>query len=53
MTNLQSLAGGTVWIAVAAILMLITFEPVSIEKKQPTALGTTAEASATAPRAAA
>ena len=33
MTNLQSFAGGVVWMAVAAILMLITFEPVSVEQK--------------------
>ncbi len=33
MTNLQSFAGGAVWVAVAAILMLITFEPVSIDQK--------------------
>ncbi len=30
MTNLQSCAGGFVWVAVAAILMLATFEPVSV-----------------------
>ena len=29
MTNLQSIGGSMVWMAVAAILMLVTFEPVS------------------------
>ena len=29
MTNLQSIGGGMVWMAVAAVLMLATFEPVS------------------------
>jgi hypothetical protein len=33
MTNFQSLAGGAVWIAIAAMLMLMTFEPVSVEQK--------------------
>ncbi len=33
MTNFQSLAGGAVWMAIAAMLMLMTFEPVSVEKK--------------------
>ena len=32
MTNLQSFAGGIVWMAVAAILMLATFEPVHVER---------------------
>lgn len=32
MTNLQSLAGGMVWSAVAALLMLVTFEPVAVAK---------------------
>jgi hypothetical protein len=32
MTNLQSCAGGFVWVAVAGILMLITFEPVTVEQ---------------------
>ncbi len=32
MTNLHSFAGGFVWAAVAAILMLATFKPVSLEK---------------------
>lgn len=32
MTNLQSVAGGAVWIAIATLLMLVTFEPVSMEK---------------------
>jgi hypothetical protein len=30
MTNFQSIAGGAVWMAIAAILMLMTFEPVSV-----------------------
>lgn len=29
MTNFRSIGGGMVWIAVAAVLMLVTFEPVS------------------------
>ena len=29
MTNLQSIAGGALWIAVATLLMLVTFEPVA------------------------
>ncbi len=33
MTNLQSFAGGAVWAAVAAILMLVTFEPVSVQQQ--------------------
>ena len=32
MTNLHSCAGGFVWMAVAGILMLITFEPVTVEQ---------------------
>jgi uncharacterized membrane protein YjfL (UPF0719 family) len=32
MTNFHSIAGTFVWGAVAAILMLATFEPVSIER---------------------
>ncbi len=49
MTNLQSLAGGAVWVAVAAILMLITFEPVSVDQ----ALQSTAQAPAASDTAAA
>ena len=30
MSNFQSFAGGAVWMAVAAILMLMTFEPVQV-----------------------
>ena len=46
MSNLQSFAGGAVWMAVAAILMLATFEPVSVEQSPAaTALQVTAEAS--------
>jgi hypothetical protein len=33
MTNLRSFAGGFVWVAVAAVLMLITFEPVAAEQE--------------------
>jgi hypothetical protein len=33
MTNLQSIGGSMVWMAVAAILMLVTFEPVSQGEK--------------------
>ena len=33
MSNFQSVAGGAVWIAIAAVMMLITFEPVSVEQK--------------------
>jgi hypothetical protein len=32
MTNLQSVAGGAVWVAIATLLMLVTFEPVSTEQ---------------------
>jgi len=32
MTNLHSCAGGFVWMAVAGILMLITFEPVTVKQ---------------------
>ncbi len=32
MTNIHSFAGGFVWAAVAAILMLATFEPVSTKQ---------------------
>ncbi len=32
MTNIQSIAGSFVWGMVAAVLMLITFEPVSVEQ---------------------
>jgi hypothetical protein len=32
MTNFQSVAGGAVWIAIATLLMLVTFEPVSTEQ---------------------
>ena len=31
MTNFQSFAGGAVWAAVAAVLMLVALEPVSVE----------------------
>ena len=33
MSNFQSVAGGAVWIAVAAVMMMITFEPVSVDQK--------------------
>lgn len=47
MSNLQSFAGGALWVAVAAILMLATFEPVAIEQgPAATALQVTAEAPA-------
>lgn len=42
MTNLQSLAGGIVWTAVAAILMLGAFEPVSAEPNTAAANSTSA-----------
>jgi hypothetical protein len=29
MSNLQSLLGGAVWVAIATVLMLATFEPTS------------------------
>ncbi len=32
MTNLQSIAGGAIWIAIATLLMLATFEPVATEQ---------------------
>ncbi len=32
MTNLQSIAGGALWIAIATLLMLVTFEPVATEQ---------------------
>lgn len=32
MTNLQSIAGGFVWSALATLLMLVAFEPVVVEK---------------------
>jgi hypothetical protein len=32
MTNLQSIAGGALWIVIATLLMLATFEPVAIEQ---------------------
>ncbi len=52
MTNLQSFTGGFVWVAVAALLMLITFEPVSVEQKpSAAALQVTAEAPAADARA--
>jgi hypothetical protein len=45
MSNFHSFAGGAVWMAVAAILMLATFEPVSVEPKPgAAALQITAEA---------
>lgn len=31
MTNLSSIAGGALWIAVATLLMLATLEPVSLK----------------------
>ncbi len=53
MTNLQSFAGGFVWVAVAAILMLVTFEPVSVEQKPAASpLQVTAEAPAASANAA-
>ena len=33
MTNVQSIAGTMLWAAVAAVLMLATFEPVSVGSK--------------------
>ena len=30
MTNLQSIAGGVVWMAIALVLMLVTLEPVQL-----------------------
>ena len=33
MTNLQSIGGSMVWVAVAAVLMLATFEPVSPDEQ--------------------
>jgi hypothetical protein len=30
MTNLQSIGGGVVWMVAAALLLLATFEPVSL-----------------------
>ncbi len=44
MTNLQSFAGGAVWVAVATLLMLITFEPVSVDQKPAAAASQVAEA---------
>jgi hypothetical protein len=32
MTNYQSIAGAALWMAIAAVLMLVAFEPVSIER---------------------
>jgi hypothetical protein len=32
MTNLQSIAGGALWVAIATLLMLATFEPVVTEQ---------------------
>lgn len=32
MTNLESIAGGMIWSAVALTLMLVAFEPVSLEQ---------------------
>ena len=54
MSNFQSVAGGAVWVAVAAVMMLITFEPVSVEQKPAAAAAQlTAEAvAADAPAAA-
>ena len=37
MTNFHSIGGSMVWVAVAAALMLVTFEPVSTAQ-QPAAL---------------
>jgi hypothetical protein len=52
MTNLQSFAGGFVWVAVAAVLMLVTFEPVTVEQTpSAVALQVTAEAPAAETRA--
>ena len=54
MTNFQSFAGGFVWMAVAALLMLITFEPVSVEQTPSAAVPqVTAEAPAASANAAA
>ena len=50
MTNIQSIGGSMVWVAVAAVMMLITFEPVSLEHKAP---GAATELASTAPAAAA
>jgi hypothetical protein len=38
MTNFQSCAGGIVWMTIAALLMLATFEPVAVA--QPSDAGT-------------
>jgi hypothetical protein len=35
MTNLKSIFGASVWMAVAALLMLVTFEPVQTDVAQP------------------
>ena len=51
MTNFQSFAGGTVWVAIAAVLMLITFEPVSVEQQRAAPI-VTAEAPAASAHAA-
>ncbi len=37
MTNIQTIAGGFVWSAIAGILMLVTFQPVGVEQKAPNA----------------
>ena len=49
MSNLQSIAGGMVWTFVAGVLMLATFEPVSVEKKPGEAAVRLASAPATSP----
>jgi hypothetical protein len=51
MTNLQSIAGGAVWIAIATLLMLATFEPVATEQVAPPAF-VLADAAATGSAAA-
>jgi hypothetical protein len=48
MTNLQSIAGGAVWIAIATLLMLATFEPVATEQVAPPAFVLAAAASGSA-----
>lgn len=52
MTNLTSIAGGAIWIAVASLLMLATLEPVSLQNA-PVSTFTLAHAHASADRAAA
>ena len=46
MSNLQSVLGGAVWMAVAAALMMMTFAPVAGEQKSPSAPQLVAQAPA-------